>query len=70
MFPISAFLASCDNLWLTKRAAIEHGSVMLDQSLGFLAALRTLLDSWVRNEFAEEPVMRRCRDPITYARLD
>jgi hypothetical protein len=43
---------------------------MLDQPLGFLAALRTLLDSWVRNEFAEEPVMRRCRDPITYARPD
>jgi hypothetical protein len=43
---------------------------MLDQPLGFLAALRTLPNSWVRNEFAEEPVMRRCRDPITDARPD
>ena len=27
--------------------------VMLDQPLGFVAALRTLLDSWMRNESAE-----------------
>jgi len=26
---------------------------MLDQPLGFVAALRTLLDSWMRNESAE-----------------
>ena len=27
--------------------------VMLDQPLGFVAALRMLLDTWMRNEFAE-----------------
>jgi hypothetical protein len=27
--------------------------VMLDQPLGFVAALRMLLDSWMRNESAE-----------------
>jgi hypothetical protein len=27
---------------------------MLDQPLGFVAALRMLLDSWMRNESAEE----------------
>jgi len=28
--------------------------VMLDQPLAFVAALRTLLDSWMRNESGEE----------------
>ena len=43
---------------------------MLDQPLGFVAALRMLLDSWMRNESAEgssemtDPVTSRA-DPTT-----